>query len=290
MGHVRLSRRPEGGPIDIDVLKRKSWRGVAAEFVRIAAPATFDFCIKDTENCILLYDLYRNDGETVLSPLASSQTKDLRNRLIFVPQGYELCGWCSIDRAGAILAITVSQIKPSADELEDSEQTLPRMEFQDHALHWLLSRFRSILDDPSLDLPGYAEALAELLLIELRRGTSRSQIRHPDHGGLSARQMERILHYVDGHLAERMTIAELAALVELTPFQFIRSFKKRTGIPPYQFLIRKRIERAQDMLRSHDASVADVAAATGFGSPLQLTRAFRRILGTTPSDFRRDVA
>ncbi|MBX9826337.1 MAG: helix-turn-helix transcriptional regulator, partial [Xanthobacteraceae bacterium] len=72
-------------------------------------------------------------------------------------------------------------------------------------------------------------------------------------------------------------------------FHFIRSFKQAAGIPPHQFMIRLRVDRAKEMLAEGDLSIAEVASQTGFGSPIQLTRAFRRVVGTTPSAFRRDM-
>ena len=85
-----------------------------------------------------------------------------------------------------------------------------------------------------------------------------------------------------------MTISELASLLDLTRFHFIRAFKQAAGLPPHQFLIRRRIDRAKDMLADSRSSIAEIAERSGFGSPIQLTRAFRRVLGTTPSAMRRD--
>jgi len=99
-----------------------------------------------------------------------------------------------------------------------------------------------------------------------------------------------VIDYMDAHLTEKTTISELAALVDLTRFHFIRSFKQTTGMPPHQFMIRRRIDLAKELLAGRDATIADVAAKVGFNSAIQLTRAFRRIVGTTPSTFRRDVS
>ena len=57
----------------------------------------------------------------------------------------------------------------------------------------------------------------------------------------------------------------------------------------FSFMIRLRVDRAKEMLAEGGRSIAEVASHTGFGSPIQLTRAFRRVLGTTPSAFRRDM-
>jgi AraC family transcriptional regulator len=90
-------------------------------------------------------------------------------------------------------------------------------------------------------------------------------------------------------LAEKIAIADLAALLGLTRFHFIRSFQQNVGLPPLQFLIRCRIERARELLKVDTLNVADVAAQSGFGGTVQLTRAFRRVVGTTPSRYRRGL-
>jgi AraC family transcriptional regulator len=96
-----------------------------------------------------------------------------------------------------------------------------------------------------------------------------------------------VSEYMDRHLNEKITVSELAALLDLTRSHFIRAFKQAAGMPPLQFVIRRRIERARELLAESGTSVAEVANRSGFGSPIQMTRAFRRIVGTTPSAIRR---
>jgi AraC family transcriptional regulator len=76
----------------------------------------------------------------------------------------------------------------------------------------------------------------------------------------------------------------------MTRFHFIRTFKQATGIPPHQFMIRRRIDRAKELLAEPHTAIADVATKSGFRSAAELTRAFRRIVGTPPSSYRRDVS
>ena len=80
-----------------------------------------------------------------------------------------------------------------------------------------------------------------------------------------------------------------AKLVGLTRFHFIRAFKQAAGVPPHQFMIRRRVDRAQELLAERNTSIAEVADRTGFGSSIQMTRAFRRVIGTTPSAVRRST-
>ncbi|WP_246405697.1 helix-turn-helix domain-containing protein [Modestobacter versicolor] len=95
--------------------------------------------------------------------------------------------------------------------------------------------------------------------------------------------------YVTAHLAEPLTLAELAAVADLSPWHFLRVFKAETGSTPMRFVARLRVEAAQHLLRTTARSVTDIAYACGFSSPGHLTAAFGRELQTTPTRYRADV-
>ena len=285
-----LNRLPHGGAVDLDVLKRKSWPGVTAHFVRIAAPVTYGFKLKSTSHSIALRDLYRVDGETTVPGLPRCCTKDLRGKLAFIPAGYDVEGWAKIEKAASFIIVMIDSNASGRPPI-DLTRLAPRIDFDDQTLRLLMLRFQAILDDPSLDVPGYAESLAELLTFELTRTARRapaSQLQLQSAPcGLSSSQLRLVIEYMDRHLNEKITISELAALLDLNRFHFIRAFKQAAGMPPLQFVIRRRVERAREFLTERGMSIAEVADRSGFGSPIQMTRAFRRVVGTTPSAIRR---
>jgi AraC family transcriptional regulator len=197
-------------------------------------------------------------------------------------------GWCAIERTGSITSIAIDP-EAQFEHRIDVAQLPPRLEFDDPLLRADLQRFQALLSDPSLDLPGYAEALIEVLGFDLFRSVA-VRARHPlAAGALSPHQVQLVTEYIDAHLSERPRISDLAALVSLTRYHFIRSFKQAVGMPPHQFMIGRRVERAKEMLANQEQTVASVAEQTGFGTPVQLTRAFRRVVGSTPSEFRRHL-
>jgi len=273
--------------IDLESLKRRSWGGIAAYWVKIAAPVAYDFKLKSASNYIVLRDFYRIDGETRVRGLPPTATKDLRNKLAYIPAGCEVEGWHKFDKAAAAIIVTINR-SASARQAVDLAKLPPRIEFEDPLLRSLMLRFQALLDDPSLDSPGYVETLAELLTFELARTQSGSRSAHASQSGLTSTQVRLVTGYMDSHLSEKTSISELAALVDLTRFHFIRAFKQSTGVPPHQFMIRRRLDRAKELLAERNATIAEIADRTGFGSPVQMTRAFRRIVGTTPSAFRRN--
>ncbi len=79
----------------------------------------------------------------------------------------------------------------------------------------------------------------------------------------------------------------VAAVVRLSPYHFARQFKAATGLPPHQYVIARRIERAQQFLqRGGDLSLAEVAAHAGFSDQSQFSHHFKRLVGVTPGQFR----
>jgi AraC family transcriptional regulator len=202
-----------------------------------------------------------------------------------LPAGCCLNGWCEIEKPGSISTLTLDQ---SACSLKSIDLALlpPRIEFEDQALRAVLLRFQAILEDPSLNQPGYTETLAELLMFELARATQHQPRQSTDHRGLRSDQMRIITDFIDNNMHERISISTLAELLNLTRFHFIRSFKLSVGIPPHQYLIKRRIERAKELLREPHAAIAEVANKTGFGSTVHMARAFRRVESTSPSSYR----
>ena len=108
----------------------------------------------------------------------------------------------------------------------------------------------------------------------------------PVRGGLPPGAMRRVREYVETHLSESMDLAELAAIAGLSVYHFARAFKQSAGVTPHHHLVRRRVERAQEMLARSDLPLSEVALATGFADQSHLARHFRQLVGLTPGQFR----
>jgi transcriptional regulator GlxA family with amidase domain len=91
---------------------------------------------------------------------------------------------------------------------------------------------------------------------------------------------------IDRRYAEPLDTARLARTALTSEFHFIRSFRRAFGETPRQYLRRRRIERAQELLRLTDEPVSDICLAVGFQSLGSFSDAFRRIAGESPSEYR----
>ena len=94
------------------------------------------------------------------------------------------------------------------------------------------------------------------------------------------------MEYVEEHLAGP-TLEHLAAVARLSVYHFARQFKAATGLPPHQYVIARRVERAKLLLQGgSDLSLAEVAARAGFSDQSQFCQHFKRQVGVTPGQFR----
>ncbi|HEV2605585.1 MAG TPA: AraC family transcriptional regulator [Microvirga sp.] len=100
--------------------------------------------------------------------------------------------------------------------------------------------------------------------------------------------MKRATEYMEDRLADDVSLCDLSKLLDLSTFHLCRAFKQSTGLPPYRWRLQRCVERAREMLEGTDLSVTEVAAAVGYDDPSQLAAAFRKALGVSPTQYRRE--
>lgn len=110
---------------------------------------------------------------------------------------------------------------------------------------------------------------------------------HPFRGGLSAEQMRRVVSYMEQHLQEDVTLAQLSGVAGFSPFHFQRAFKRQTGTTPQGYLLQLRVQRAKNLLFGTPRPLAEIAQAVGYGTAQAFARAFARAESITPAEFRR---
>ena len=107
------------------------------------------------------------------------------------------------------------------------------------------------------------------------------------HGGLGPARLRRVKELVHAKIENELSLAEMAETAGLSMAYFSQMFRKSTGESPHQFVLRYRIERGKELLRTSEARVLDVAVACGFKSQQHFARIFRRMCGASPSEYRR---
>lgn len=133
----------------------------------------------------------------------------------------------------------------------------------------------------------YAESIATALSAHLLQYYSTRKPAFRDYsGGLSRYQLRQAIEYIQDRLTENISLEAMAEEVSISRFYFCRLFKESTGITPYQYLIRCRIERSKILLKERKLSITDIALEVGFSNQSHFTKHFKRLIGTTPKIYR----
>jgi AraC family transcriptional regulator len=104
--------------------------------------------------------------------------------------------------------------------------------------------------------------------------------------GLSASKLALVTEYIETYLDQEVTLAQLSAIAQISPYHFLRLFKQSIGQTPHQYILQRRLERAQWLLTQSDLGLAEIAIRTGFCDQSHLNRCFKRTFGQTIKQFR----
>ena len=113
-----------------------------------------------------------------------------------------------------------------------------------------------------------------------------SGVREEMATGLAPRLVRRVQQYVNAHLDSSLNVDELAASVGLSVSYFSRAFSRSVGSTPHDYVIRRRVLRAQQLLAETDLGLAQIAVTTGFSDQSHFSRRFRQLAGLSPRAFR----
>lgn len=106
-------------------------------------------------------------------------------------------------------------------------------------------------------------------------------------GGLSPALKNRVCDFIERHISERISLGALSSVAGLSPNHFARAFQQSVGIPPHKYVLRRRVEHVERMLRETQLPLSQIALAVGFSDQSHLARHFRRLTGMPPSMARR---
>jgi AraC family transcriptional regulator len=102
-------------------------------------------------------------------------------------------------------------------------------------------------------------------------------------------RLKRAIEYIDAHLSEPIRLQDIAQSTGLTRMHFAAQFRAATGMSPHDYLLQRRIEKAQVLLATTKQGGLDIALATGFRSQAHFTTVFRQRVGATPARYRAQV-
>lgn len=120
-----------------------------------------------------------------------------------------------------------------------------------------------------------------------RQGGQAQFINRPVAPTCESDHLAELLEWIDDHLADDLSVEALAQRLHSSPRTFARRFKDETGQTPYQWVLHRRVQRAEEFLERTDHPVELIAARVGFGSAAALRQHFGRVRGVSPQQYRR---
>jgi AraC family transcriptional regulator len=130
--------------------------------------------------------------------------------------------------------------------------------------------------------------LCASVMLGLKRAAYRAESTRSDRGGLLAWQLKRVVDYIEAHLADRIAAVDLAALIKVSTGKLFRAFKISVGVTPFRYIGRRRLELACTLIRTTREPLSQIALACGVCDQAYLCKLFRRMIGMSPSDWRRE--
>jgi AraC family transcriptional regulator len=109
------------------------------------------------------------------------------------------------------------------------------------------------------------------------------------YGGLARDRLVRVVEYIEAHLTKDLSVAELAGVACLSPYHFGKMFRHSMSESVHRYVTRRRIERAQALLRPGILSLPEITETVGFSDQSHFTTVFKRHLDVTPNAYRRIV-
>jgi AraC family transcriptional regulator len=262
-----------------------TWHGVRAEAYRLEEVETPQFRRVDHSVAVHLLT-------PALVELAIDGQCDTRKR---VPGDLAILPAAAVRQVRSrdpheVLVVTVSQEVVARTALEAGDGTsfelIPRAYHRDAQLEHICWALKAEAECNYVSGPLYGESLALAVCVHLLRQRFGNDSSMTKKGGIAPRALRRVIDYIESNLDSPLRMASLAEVSGLSQYRFAHNFKSTTGVPPYQYVLRARLDRAKQMLRHTNLSVLDIAYAVGCQSISRFNSLFRRELGTTPSSYR----
>lgn len=289
--HPHMTSRIEGISL-LDELRFRRWNAAISDLWHVeCGPQAGGTYTSQAPRLVAILDCV-GDGRIEVS---SSDTKPHPERrsqgcLSYIPAGMEVSskvlGECRLRHLDIHLDVEALE-NTMGQTLDRSVLETPRIGFCDPRINTLV---RLLADDLESDHPSpqiYGEGLISALTAALLQPR---EIIEPQRkrGKLAPYHLRKSVDYIEQNCGRTIRLDELAQLTGLSQSYFCSAFRESTGMPPQQWQMKARVERAKNLLKDRETPLASVALRVGFADQAHLTRVFRKIVGTTPGAWRKE--
>jgi AraC family transcriptional regulator len=218
---------------------------------------------------------------------AERQGVRLHGQFCVVPAGSSTRWMVSQPATSLLLRLSPQLLRETADAMRLGAALAPAIHIRDphvERIGWMMQA------EEQEAYPGcriFADSLAAALAARLFALQSRRPTAAPEAGrALPGWRLRQVLDYVEAHLDQDLTLAELAAVAGFSMSHFKPLFRQAVGMPVHRFVMERRVARARSLLLESTKSVTAIALEAGFAHPSHMARCLRRALGFTPAQLR----
>lgn len=289
--HPQMTSKIEGISL-LDDLRFRRWNAAITDLWHVEceqeAGGTY---VSRAPRLVAILDCI-GDGRVEVRASSDTTTRSHRGQgcLSYIPAGMEVSsevlGKCRLRHLD--IHLDVKALERSMGSILDRRALeTPRIGFCDPRINALV---RLLADDLETGMAApqiYGEGLVTALTAALL-GPSPATEPQRKRGKLAPYQLRKTVDYIEQNCGRTIRLDELAQLTGLSQSYFCSAFRESTGMPPQQWQMKARVERAKKLLKKGDTPLASVAVGVGFADQAHLTRVFRKIVGTTPGAWRKE--
>ena len=266
--------------------------GMTAEIVQETGNERIEYRFQAPVHLLILFERgVRREGETDLQGVPGSSLRDLARKFVFVPAGHEYRDWREPSTPARMAFFYFDPAELPGVRDAGVTALPPRLFFEDPHLFATAQKLIGLIEGAEPDNSCYIEALGRVLAHELMRlDRAGAPRKNTVRGGLAGWQQRIVTAYIEDHLADLISLADLAQLVGLSTYHFCRAFKQSFGIPPHRYHTSRRIDRSKALLAKPAPSVTKIGLMVGFSETSSFTAAFRKATGLTPTAYHRGLA
>ncbi|HEX3370844.1 MAG TPA: AraC family transcriptional regulator [Candidatus Cybelea sp.] len=286
------ARSEQGRWLDrpLEVLSRVSsadrgWAGFSASLIHVAGGTSMPATLARHNVTMLVGQPLRTVArcdETMDARLQRPGEFDIlpaRSSVEWVDQGSSL--FLAVGLQDDLIATTAIEMGLDPDRVG----FVPQLTCRDPQIEHLLWALKAELESQAPYGRIYADSLGIALASQLLRRWSRVA-REPLAAGLPDRELKRVLSYIHEQLGAGLTVATVANVAGVSPSHLNVRFKQSMGTSVHQYILRKRVERAAELLARTQLSICDVALQSGFANQSHMALLMRRFIGVTPGRLR----
>lgn len=170
----------------------------------------------------------------------------------------------------------------------DGIEIIQQLQTHDPLIQQIGLALKRELETSVVDSRLYAESAANMLAVHLlKRYSARPLMEREYTGGLPKHKLKEAIAYINDNLDQNLSLAEIAAIAQMSPHYFASLFKQSMGIAPHQYVTKCRVEKAKYLLAKQELSVTEISLVVGFQSQSHFAKVFRKYIGVTPSVFKK---